>query len=178
MWPFNKKSYADIFQLVENCDYIFESNYQVELLGMFYQGKLHGYGFVGNHEKGTISLGIYKNGVLYKNLGKYAKSIQKSIGKDSKMITSKVFGCGVFIGELMSPAGYSGNSKLRRDRYGIMILRSGMYVGKFPPGYFLTKCEGYFFNLEGIKEKGIFNIEIEDKKRWGNDLLGEYAPSY
>lgn len=178
MWPFRKKTYADIFQVVENCDYRFESNCQVELLGMFYQGKLHGYGFVGNHEKGNISFGIYKNGVLYKNLGKYAKGIQRSVGKDSKMIASKVFGCGVYIGELMSPAGYNSNSKLRRERYGIMILKSGMYVGKFPPGYFLTKCEGFFFNLEGIKEKGIFDIEIEDKKRWGNDLLGEYAPSY
>ena len=178
MWPFRKKTYADIFQLVENCDFKFESNFQAELLGMFYQGKLHGYGFVGDDTKCTVSLGIYKNGVPYKNLCKYVKKIQKAIGKDSKMITSKVFGCGVFIGELKSPAGYNGNPKLRKDRYGIMILKSGMYIGKFPPGYFLTKCEGYFFNLEGRKEKGVFTIEIEDKKRWGNDLLGEYAPSY
>ena len=178
MWPFRKNTYADIFQLVENCDYRFESNYQIELLGMFYQGKLHGYGFIGNHEKGTISFGIFKNGILEKNLGKFAKSIQKSIGKDSKMIASTVFGCGVFIGELMSPAGYNNNPKLRRDRYGIMIFKNGMYVGKFPPGHFLTKCEGYFFNLEGLKTKGVFNIDVEDKKRWGNDLLGEYAPSY
>lgn len=178
MLQIKKNTYADIFQKVESCDYKFESNYQVELLGMFYQGKLQGYGFVGNHEKCTISLGIYKNGVPIKKLGKYVQSIQRSIGKDSKMTASKVFGCGVYIGELMSPAGYNGNSKLRRDRYGIMILKSGMYVGKFPPGYFLTKCEGYFFNLEGIKKRGIFTIDIEDNKRWGNDLLGEYAPSY
>ena len=178
MWPFKKKSYADIFSLVENCDYKFESNYQVELLGMFYKGKLHGYGFVGNHEKCTISLGIYKNGAPYENLGKYVKSIQKSIGKNSDMSASKVFGCGVYIGELLSPAAYNSNFKLRRDRYGIMIFRSGMYVGKFPPGFFLTKCEGYFFNLEGTVEKGIFNIDVEDKERWGNDLLGQYFPSY
>ena len=178
MWPFRKKTYKDIFQNFECCDYKFESNYQVEILGMFYQGKLHGYGFIGNHNNCTIALGIFKEGVLVKNLGNFARDIQKSIGRDSKMIASKVFGQGVFIGELLSPAAVNNNPKLRRVRFGIMILNKGMYVGKFLPGSFLTKCDGYYFNLEGINKKGIFNIEIEDNQRWGNDLLGEYAPSY
>ncbi len=178
MWFFNKKDYSDIFQYFDECDIKFRSNYTIELMGMFYEGKLHGYGCLTDDNKQAFAFGIFKNGELYKNFGRVFQRIQKKIGRNSKMVSSRVWGCGTYIGELMSPAGYNENPKLRRDRYGILILKEGMYVGTFPPGFFMTWCVGHFYNLKGKKTAGTFDIKIEDNRRWGNDLLGEYCPSY
>ena len=60
----------------------------------------------------------------------------------------------------------------------ILILKTGMFVGVFPPGYYLSRCRGTYYNLKGEEEYGTFDIDIEDKERWGNDELGEYLPSY
>lgn len=177
MWFFNK-NYSKIFKDIEECDIKHSSNYSIEDAGMFYQDRLHGYGCEFNHKNQTIAFGIFKKGKLYKNLGDIFDLIKSSVGYDSKMISTLVFGEGVYIGEAMSPAGYHNNPNLRTDRYGIMILKTGMFVGVFPPGYYLSRCRGTYYNLKGEEEYGTFDIDIEDKERWGNDELGEYLPSY
>ena len=177
MWFF-KKDYNKILALHTECDIKFEDDFNIEFGGMFKENKLHGYAFMANHKNGKVSFGIFKNGSLYKNLGSHIKDIQNRIGKNSIMISSKVFGKGVYLGEAMSPAGHQENPKLRTNRYGIMILDNGMYIGEFPAGFFLTRCIGYFFDLEGNSNEGTFEISIEDNKRWGDDQLGQYFPSY
>ena len=177
MWFFNK-NYSTIFNDFDKCDIRYSSNYTIEDTGMFYQDKLHGYGCRTDHKKQCITFGIFKKGKLYKNLGDIFEYIQSLIGFDSKMISTLVFGEGVYIGEAMSPAGYHNNSALRRERYGIMILKTGMYVGVFPPGHYLSKCAGTYYDLDGKETIGTFDIGIEDNKKWGDDELGDYIPSY
>lgn len=177
MWLF-KKNYSKIFKDFDECNIGHSSDYHTEYAGMFYHNKLHGYGCMTDHKNLTIAFGIFSNGRLSKNMGDIIADIQSLIGNDSKMISTLVFGEGVYIGEAMSPAGYHNNPILRRDRYGIMILKKGMFVGTFPAGHYLSRCMGAYYNLDGEEVVGTFDIGIEDHNRWGNDELGEYLPSY
>lgn len=172
------RNYSKLFQNIDECKIMSSSDYNIEYIGMFYKGRLHGYGCILNYKNGTAKFGIFKNGYLYKNLHNKFRDIYTKIGKDSKIISSRFFGCGTFIGELVSIAASEENPELRKDRYGIIILKNGMYVGCFPPGFFFTRCDGCFYDLNGQVHNGTFDIDIEDKQRIGDDLLGEYAPCY
>lgn len=175
MWPF-KLNIAKILSESNSCKInIGETR---EKGGMFKNDKLHGYGYVANYSMQRIVLGIFKNNSLVKNLGTPLKTIQDLIGPEYRMISSQVFNKGVYIGEALSPAAYMGNPKLRKDRYGVLIMPDGMYVGSFPPGNFMTVCIGNYYDLNGKKNEGTFSIPVHDSHRHGDDQLGEYFPSY
>ena len=156
--------------------YFDEAN-DVERWGMLKKKKLHGYGMRAFNKADGLEFGIFEDDKIKVRMWDVIHDIQEKIGTNSKMIATLVFGStGAYIGEVLSPAAYHDNDEsLRKDRYGIMIFPHGMYVGKFPPGYFMQRCEGDFYDLEGVKHSGIYDFNIEDTHKWGDDLLGQYS---
>ncbi len=193
MWPFKKKRIIEtetidssiniyeskILHEVEECDIKWgDDNYEIELGGMFCHNQLHGYGYYVNHRLGQVAFGIFDDGSLKRSLFSEFQEIQGLIGNHSRMTALGAFGCGVFIGEALSPAAREKDETLRKNRYGILILEEGLYIGSFPPGFYLARCEGKFFNLDGIMTEGVFDIKVKDQRQYGDDSLGSFFPSY
>lgn len=181
MWPFNKSDFSKFSNILSNphiCKIEFNDDATIERGGMFKRNELHGYGYYVDETQYYIRFGIFENGMFVKNMKSTIEKIQQNIGVTSKMISSEVFGKGVFLGEILSPAAYNDNPNLRRERYGILIMPEGMYVGVFPAGKFLTVCKGEFFDLNGKKQEGTFEFKVTDNNRYGDDKYGDYFPSF
>lgn len=180
-WFFCKKKELSIPEILHShvkIDAHFDNENDIERWGMMKKKKLHGYGVRVFNKLNGLEFGIFEDDKLKVKMWDVIHDIQEKIGKDSRMVASKALGKGAYIGEYISIASHEEDPSLRKDRYGVMFLPEGMYVGKFPPGYFMQHCEGDFYDLNGEKHSGIYDFNIEDPRRWGDDKIGEYFPSF
>lgn len=179
-WFFRKKKDLTIPEILHSqvkIDAYIDNENDIERWGMMKKKKLHGYGLRLFHKQNGLEFGIFEDDILKVRMWEEIHDIQEKIGSDSRMVSTLVFGrTGTYHGEILSPAAYHDNDEsLRKDRYGIMIFSHGMYVGEFPPGFFMQRCIGDFYDLEGKKHTGVYDFNIEDTHRWGDDLLGQYS---
>ncbi len=181
-WLWSKKKELTVSEILHSCTSVGGVNDNVndiDCIGMMKGNKLHGYGVRIFHNIEGLEFGIFENDKLKVRMWDVIHDIQTQIGTESKMVASSTaLGKGAYLGEYVSIASHEEDPSLRKDRYGIMFFPEGMYVGKFPPGYFMQHCEGDFYDLNGQKHSGIYDFNIADTHRWGDDKLGGYFPSF
>ena len=127
-----------------------------------------GYGLVENDERGSFGLYLAAANENFEEEGMYL------FNHCQKVQSANFYGSNVYIGDITSKASWYGSSHYSTSRYGLAILKNGMYVGEFPAGFKMKRVIGKFFDLNGNVYSGMFTLPIDQDPDWIDDDGGSF----
>lgn len=122
-----------------------------------------GYGIIEDETEGSLSLVfLAEDGDIlnFEDEGEFL------FGHCSRVQSTTFYKESVYVGDIVSQASWHGSSHYSTSRFGLAVLKDGMYVGEFPAGFCMKKVIGRHYDLDGKVWSGIFNLPINEKPEW------------
>lgn len=121
-----------------------------------------GYGLIEIESSNAMSLVFHD----YDEIHNFEDECQFLFDNCHRVQSACFYGSNAYIGDITSKASWYESSHYSTSRYGVAILKEGMYVGEFPAGFKMKKVIGRFYDLNGDVWSGVFNLPIEQDPDW------------